>query len=318
MQSEIPDDVMMNAERLYDEGGYKTVPEIIAEAIMAERERCEAALPAADPQQAPSVAVKANPLDPNGNNADVVETLIECEEYFDIRSDADCDQDGFIPNKEMVLLSKVKTALENMRVNQERGRMMGASKIADAIELCDWSGCSIGNKEILKSAVRFLRTYRQDREVKALPLNWTTEKKIGLTIHVGRGLGLKYEACIKAYSPGWVVTLGQSDVIFDGAKADEEDAKAAAQADYEARILSTLSAQVQDVAGWQPIETAPKDGTRLLLMWEPFSGMSEHVELGKWNVRNGWVNTYGHAFSGSPTHFMPLPAAPAKQEGGHE
>ena len=79
--------------------------------------------------------------------------------------------------------------------------------------------------------------------------------------------------------------------------------------------VSALSAQVQDVAGWQPIETAPKDGTRLLLMWEPFSGMSEHVELGKWNVRNGWVNTYGHAFSGSPTHFMPLPAAPAKQEG---
>lgn len=80
-------------------------------------------------------------------------------------------------------------------------------------------------------------------------------------------------------------------------------------------VRSALSAQVQDVAGWQPIETAPKDGTRLLLMWEPFSGMSEHVELGKWNVRNGWVNTYGHAFSGSPTHFMPLPAAPAKQEG---
>lgn len=49
MQSEIPDDVMMNAERLYDEGGYKTVPEIIAEAIMAERERCEAAMSAADP-----------------------------------------------------------------------------------------------------------------------------------------------------------------------------------------------------------------------------------------------------------------------------
>lgn len=49
MQSEIPDDVMMNAERLYDEGGYKTVPEIIAEAIMAERERCEAALSAAEP-----------------------------------------------------------------------------------------------------------------------------------------------------------------------------------------------------------------------------------------------------------------------------
>lgn len=34
---EIPLEVMMHAERLYDEGGYKTVPTIIAEAIIAER-----------------------------------------------------------------------------------------------------------------------------------------------------------------------------------------------------------------------------------------------------------------------------------------
>lgn len=81
---------------------------------------------------------------------------------------------------------------------------------------------------------------QQGVDVKALPLNWTTEKKSGFTIHIGRGLGLKYEACIKAYSPGWVVTLGQSDVIFDGAEADEEDAKAAAQSDYETRIRSAL------------------------------------------------------------------------------
>lgn len=37
--SEIPDELMMHAERLYDEGGYKPVPTIIAEAILAERER---------------------------------------------------------------------------------------------------------------------------------------------------------------------------------------------------------------------------------------------------------------------------------------
>ena len=35
--------------------------------------------------------------------------------------------------------------------------MPTAARIADAIELCDWSGCSIGNKEILKSAVAALR-----------------------------------------------------------------------------------------------------------------------------------------------------------------
>lgn len=37
---EIPDDVIMNAERLWDDGGYKFAYEIIAEAIMSERQRC--------------------------------------------------------------------------------------------------------------------------------------------------------------------------------------------------------------------------------------------------------------------------------------
>jgi hypothetical protein len=32
-----------------------------------------------------------------------------------------------------------------------------ATRIADAMEACDWSGCSIGNKEILKAAVLHLR-----------------------------------------------------------------------------------------------------------------------------------------------------------------
>lgn len=35
-------EIMMDAERRWDEGGNKTVPTIIAEAILAERERCAA------------------------------------------------------------------------------------------------------------------------------------------------------------------------------------------------------------------------------------------------------------------------------------
>ncbi|CAH1649927.1 hypothetical protein BOSEA31B_10427 [Hyphomicrobiales bacterium] len=42
--------------------------------------------------------------------AGAVEALAECEDYFDNRADADCDQDGFIPNKEMLLLSVVRRA----------------------------------------------------------------------------------------------------------------------------------------------------------------------------------------------------------------
>ena len=41
--SEIPLEVQMHAERLYDEGGYEAVPTIIAKAIIAEREQCASA-----------------------------------------------------------------------------------------------------------------------------------------------------------------------------------------------------------------------------------------------------------------------------------
>ncbi len=109
-----------------------------------------------------------------------------------------------------------------------------------------------------------------------------------------------------------------------------EEAKAACQADCQSRYVA-LSAQVQDVAGWQPIETAPKDGTPVILwtVWvgdeispDPFS----EVQIGYWDHGNDLPES--HDFSrrpewvvqriGEPTHWMPLPAAPVKQEGGHD
>lgn len=45
----------------------------------------------------------------------MLEALDECEEYFDNKADADCDQDGFVPNAEMKLLSQVRLAKEGKR-----------------------------------------------------------------------------------------------------------------------------------------------------------------------------------------------------------
>lgn len=45
------------------------------------------------------------------SHADLIAALQECEEYFDQRADADCDQDGYIPNEEMKLLTLVRDAL---------------------------------------------------------------------------------------------------------------------------------------------------------------------------------------------------------------
>lgn len=48
------------------------------------------------------------------------EALIECEGYFDNRADADCDQDGFVPNKEMRLLAVVREAIAS--TSQDSGQ----------------------------------------------------------------------------------------------------------------------------------------------------------------------------------------------------
>ncbi len=57
---------------------------------------------------------------------------------------------------------------------------------------------------------------------------------------------------------------------------------------------------------WQRMETAPRDGTRILLAWEPYSGVSDHVELGKWKSKDGWCNTYGKPFSNEPDVWASL------------
>ena len=85
-----------------------------------------------------------------------------------------------------------------------------------------------------------------------------------------------------------------------------------------ARIArDALSAEVQDVAGWQDISTLePKDGM-IVMGWGEYrerdgfspAFMRWYDSVGGWNV---------NAMPFYPTHWMPLPAAPAKQDGGHD
>ncbi len=62
---------------------------------------------------------------------------------------------------------------------------------------------------------------------------------------------------------------------------------------------------------WQPIETAPKDGRRVLVMWEywssePFVAYFKH---GRWN---GEV-ALSECSDDGPTHWMPLPSPPTPE-----
>jgi hypothetical protein len=61
---------------------------------------------------------------------------------------------------------------------------------------------------------------------------------------------------------------------------------------------------------WQPIETAPKDGTEMLL-YSPVDGVkSSHFEGGVWQGFP-WRSPISRDFQAAkPTHWMPLPEPP--------
>lgn len=78
------------------------------------------------------------------------------------------------------------------------------------------------------------------------------------------------------------------------------------------------------VGGWMPIETAPKDGSYLLL-WEQYSDAPfvGYWSGGSWSVSHEHVDAEGgwdganvvDALSMPITHWMPIPAPPTSAEG---
>jgi hypothetical protein len=66
---------------------------------------------------------------------------------------------------------------------------------------------------------------------------------------------------------------------------------------------------------WRPIETAPKDGTRIILYQPGGDGddPSRTTDIGAWGRWEGaswcWVMTAGDGWV-RPTHWMPLPEKP--------
>jgi hypothetical protein len=68
------------------------------------------------------------------------------------------------------------------------------------------------------------------------------------------------------------------------------------------------SALSEGLGAWQPIATAPRDGTGILL-WQP--GIDE-PHVGRWS-RPPYQEWWGDAWAPpgcQPTHWMPLPAPP--------
>ena len=68
---------------------------------------------------------------------------------------------------------------------------------------------------------------------------------------------------------------------------------------------------------WKRIETAPKDGTYVLIGWFEFEGQS-NMHVAFWNsIIGAWCQTH-QAFTTDPnfqpTHWMELPDLPATEE----
>lgn len=63
---------------------------------------------------------------------------------------------------------------------------------------------------------------------------------------------------------------------------------------------------------WQLIETAPKDGTRVLVAWAHRTVATPNPTIATSLREDGWASVTGGVWRGSyaPTHWMPLPAPP--------
>lgn len=84
------------------------------------------------------------------------------------------------------------------------------------------------------------------------------------------------------------------------------------------------------MSGWRPIESAPKDGSKILLakiipasedrdaaIWWAVMGFWFHERrvarsLGQLTIRDHWTD--GSEWLGEPTHWMPIPAPPNSKE----
>jgi hypothetical protein len=85
----------------------------------------------------------------------------------------------------------------------------------------------------------------------------------------------------------------------------------------QATEIEALRAQVSALREWQPIATAPKDGSMVLLY--PSGCWTEDEDCGEVGFWDTDFNEWGRAgdvaedYDG-PTHWMPLPAPPSTEE----
>lgn len=135
-----------------------------------------------------------------------------------------------------------------------------------------------------------------------------------------------------AIPDGWTAlrmerTPGHPETVAYGPAADIEQLRATLDAYYTGLRAEQYRASLpvveagaiaapQAAPAWQPIDTAPKDGTAILAFWKPVSGAPESHCYGITEFVDGrWCNPEDDDdYYIAPTHWMPLPAAPQTKE----
>jgi hypothetical protein len=86
-------------------------------------------------------------------------------------------------------------------------------------------------------------------------------------------------------------------------------------------LIAQMAACIREMVEWRPIETAPRDGTRVLLFSVPneVPSLRPHIADGYWKASTGlmapglWMLGQSVGPSFCPTHWLPLPPAPGAQ-----
>lgn len=73
-------------------------------------------------------------------------------------------------------------------------------------------------------------------------------------------------------------------------------------------LIAALPLDGSEAQGWQPIETAPKDGTWILAVRS--EGRPSHQTIVRWDHVDWPDNWSDGEYTFCPTHWMPLPAPP--------
>ena len=97
----------------------------------------------------------------------------------------------------------------------------------------------------------------------------------------------------------------------------EQNLKAAKEDRDSAKVEFAFAARMADKRRWQPIETAPRDGSLMLgfMDYEKEEGDDyEFYSVIRWESGHGWVQETVYMDYFRATHWMPLPEPPEPSE----